>query len=87
MELLPVGSRIEISRSAPAIGTWPRYQGRRGFIVAVNKEMFPDGSQYVEYGVHFIAGGDFSKNWRADAWFKPSEIKPVPNTFKMELSF
>lgn len=87
METLPVGTKVVIEKSDCARGTWPRYHGRKGFIIAVNKETFIDGSVYVEYGVAFTDEVRFNKNWRTDAWFKPSEIKPDSKNFDLKISF
>ena len=55
---------VGIRREQPAKGTWRRYDGRRGKIVAVNRA----AADYVEVGV------DFDGDGKASAWFLPSEV-------------
>lgn len=65
------GDSVICERDAPAMGTWRRYAGRRGFVVTSTR-----GGGHVEYGVTFedrYRGQDA----RAEAWFLASELRPA----------
>jgi hypothetical protein len=70
-----VGDPVRCNRERPPSGTWRRYDGREGWVAAVNTQTFTNGDVYVEIGVAWSrrrpgAGG------RADAWFLPDELVP-----------
>lgn len=77
---LRVGERVRVNRALPASGTWSRYDGREGWVAAVNRQRFPDGRVHVEIGVSFgrrprpgSAGGGVDKV----IWFRTDEVVRV----------
>lgn len=69
-----IGDPVLVAREAPGEGTWERYAGRRGWVASINRQRFPDGSSYVEYGVTFTHRRNMVKA-AAEAWFRPTELE------------
>jgi hypothetical protein len=66
-----VGDRVVVERDErvyPSRGTWPRFRGREGVVVALNR---PDG----EIGVSWETGRRPVRDRRADSWFRPWELR------------
>ena len=64
---LRVGDTVRCERAEPAKGTWSRYAGREGTVIALNRERFPNGTTYVEVGVSFSRS-------HAATWFRADEV-------------
>jgi hypothetical protein len=62
---LAVGDSVRCERATPARGTWRRYSGRTGIVVAINAR---DG----EYGVSFTDDAG-----HVDAWFLLTELAVI----------
>ncbi len=62
--LPPIGTRVRCQRDAPAQGTWSRYAGRVGVVVAIN-------ATDREIGVRF------TRAHATATWFAPSEVVPI----------
>jgi hypothetical protein len=71
-----VGDKVRVNREEPAKGSWGRYDGREGWVCAVNHQKFPDGNTYVELGVSFLPSAADTKR-SADAWFRNDELVPT----------
>lgn len=64
------GTKVRIERDEnryPARGTWPQFRGRTGTIVDINTT----NNSPTEYGI------SFTKNSRAEYWFKAHELTPL----------
>ncbi len=70
---LHIGDRVQCARAQPAKGTWKRYQGREGWVAALNRQTFPDGARYLEIGVNFTTRPT-TRRPNADSWFLPTEL-------------
>jgi hypothetical protein len=65
-----VGDLVRAEPRSRPVGTWPRYSGRVGTVVTVNRQRFNNGApDYVEIGVRFGASNDESTTW-----FRPTEL-------------
>lgn len=70
-----VGDPVRCNRERPSSGTWSRYDGREGWVSAVNRQTFANGAVYVEIGVTWTRP-TARRNPAADAWFLPDELVP-----------
>ena len=70
---LRVGERVQAARTRASAGTWRRYDGRKGWVAAIYRQIFPTGSIYVEVGVSWVRPTD-SRNPSVDAWFRADEL-------------
>jgi hypothetical protein len=73
---LTVGDRVRVRRREGRSGTWARYDGRDGVVVAVNRQTFPNGFEYVEVGVSWAPGADLART-ATDAWFRADELEAL----------
>jgi hypothetical protein len=73
---LHAGDRVRVNREAPRRGSWSRYDGREGWVCALNHQTFPTGVTYVEIGVSFLPSAADTKRG-ADAWFRCDELVPA----------
>jgi len=67
---LTVNTKVRIQRDEtrhPSRGTWPRFRGKAGTIIEVNRAR----KGATEYGV------SFTKARRTDAWFKSYELAVI----------
>ena len=74
---LKVRDPVRIQRTIPATGSWKKYQGRTGWVSAINHQTFPDGSTYVEIGVSWLIPSQ--RNPSTDVWFRADEVKLMQN--------
>jgi hypothetical protein len=72
---LKVGDAVRVNRETASSGTWSLYDGRDGWIAAVNHQKFPDGRTYVELGVSWVQP-TARRNPATDAWFRADELVP-----------
>jgi hypothetical protein len=73
---LKVGDHVRCNRAEPPSGSWSRWEGREGYVTAVNRQTFPDGTTYVELGVSFLPSAATGKRG-SDAWFRADELVPA----------
>jgi hypothetical protein len=73
---LKVGDRVRMNRAEPARGSWDRYDGREGYVTAVNRQTFPDGRTYVELGVSFLPNVNRTRRG-SEVWFRADELVPA----------
>jgi len=71
--VLRVGDKVRAARTTPRSGTWAAYEGRQGWVTAVNRQTFPDGSTYVEIGVAWHRGEEAG----SQIWFRADELEAV----------
>jgi hypothetical protein len=71
-----VGDKVRVNRERASAGSWGRYDGREGFIAAINHQKFPNGNTYVELGVSWTRPTD-KRNPATDAWFRNDELVPT----------
>ena len=70
---LVVGDNVRATRTTVSRGTWRLYDGREGWVAAVNRQTFPDGTTYVEIGVSWTQPTE-QRNPAADVWFRADEL-------------
>ena len=73
---LTVGTRVRVARTTRRRGTWGRYDGREGVVVALNRQRFPSGTTYVEVGVSWNPQRDLVRA-AADVWLRVDEVVEV----------
>jgi len=71
-----LGDEVRVARTERPSGTWSRYAGRTGWVVALNTQRFPNGRSYVEIGVSWARSAQ-PENDRTDCWFRGDEVEPV----------
>ena len=69
-----VGDAVQVRRETVSTGTWSRYDGRNGWVAAVNRQQFPSGVNYVEIGVSWTQPTD-ARNPATNVWFRADELK------------
>ena len=71
---LTVGDAVRVNRELASTGTWERYDGREGWVAAVNTQTLRNGSRtYVEIGVSWTQPTR-RRHPAADAWFRTDEL-------------
>lgn len=73
---LSVGDRVRANREGARTGTWARYDGREGWVAAINHQTFPNGATYVEVGVSWTRPTN-RRNPAVDVWFRTDELVPA----------